>query len=99
MAAQSHSDIEKIVIGKNYLLPKVRKAAGLTEAQLQFSDDVWEMIIKPLGFDSGIRQLERNLMKVARKVARRIVDGLATSVTITPQNFREFLPQDIDVFS
>jgi ATP-dependent Lon protease len=95
----SYSPDEKKVIAKNYLLPKVRKAAGLTEEQLIFTDDVWDVIIKPLGFDSGIRQLERNLMKIARKSARRIIDGLTTSVTISQQNFREFLPQDIDVYS
>ncbi len=95
----SYSSDDKKVIAKNYLLPKVRKSVGLSEQQLQFTDDVWDLIINPLGFDAGIRQLERNLTKVARKVAKRIVQGIATSVTISPQNFREFIPQDIDVYS
>jgi len=95
----SYSPEDKKIIGKNYLLPKVRRATGLTEEQLKFTDDVWELVVNPLGFDAGIRQLERNLTKIARKVARRIVDGIATSVTISPENFREFLPQDIEVYS
>ncbi|MBN1331532.1 AAA family ATPase [Candidatus Dojkabacteria bacterium] len=95
----SYSLDDKKIIAQKYLLPKVRKATGLTEAQLQFSDDVWDLIIRPLGFDAGVRQLERNLMELARKVAKRIVDGIAPSVMITPQNFREFIPQDIDVYT
>lgn len=95
----SYSLDDKKVIAKNYLLPKVRKATGLSEEQLKFSDDVWDLIIKPLGFDAGVRQLERNLMNLARKVAKRIVDGISDSVTITAQNFREFIPHDIDVYS
>lgn len=95
----SYSSDEKKVIARKYLLPKIRKSIGLTEDQLQFSEDVWDLIINPLGFDAGIRQLERNLTKIARKVAKRIVQGIATSVTITPQNFREFIPQDIEIYS
>jgi len=95
----SYSPEDKKIIAKNYLLPKIREAVGLSEQQLQFSDDVWDLVINPLGFDAGIRQLERNLTKLARKVAKRIVDGITTSVTITPQNFREFIPQDIEIYS
>ena len=95
----SYSAEDKKIIGKKYLLPKVLKATGLTPEQLQFSDDVWDLIISPLGFDAGVRQLERNLTKIARKVARQIVDGLVMKVVITPENFREYIPQDIDVYS
>ncbi|MBD3280295.1 AAA family ATPase [Candidatus Dojkabacteria bacterium] len=95
----SYSLEDKKIIAKNYLLPKVRKATGLSKSQLQFSDEVWDLIIRPLGFDAGVRQLERNLMNLARKAAKRIVDGITTSVVITPENFREFIPQDIDVYS
>jgi len=95
----SYSPEDKKMIGRNYLLPKVRRATGLTEQQFQIAEEAWDLIISPLGFDAGVRQLERNLQNVARKVAKRIVDGIAPSVTITPENFREFLPQDIEVYS
>lgn len=95
----SYSPEDKKMIGKNYLLPKVRRATGLTEQQFSISPEAWDVMISPLGFDAGVRQLERNLEKIARKVAKRIVDGVATSVTVTPENFREFLPQDIEVYS
>ncbi len=95
----SYSSDEKKIIAKKYLLPKVLKATGLTSEQLNFRDDVWDLIVSPLGFDAGVRQLERNLTKIARKVARQIVDGLVMKVEITPENFREYIPQDIDVYS
>ena len=51
-------------IAQKYLLPKVRRATGLGEDQLVFTDDVWPFIIRPLGFDAGIRELERTLTKI-----------------------------------
>jgi endopeptidase La len=95
----SYSDNDKIMIAKNYLLPKVREATGITEAQLSFDDDAWPMVIRPLGFDAGVRQLERTLTELARKVALQIVQGLATNVRITKDNFRQFIPEDIGIFS
>ncbi len=95
----SYTDEEKQVIAREYLLPKVREATGMTEAQLAFSNDVWPLLIRPLGFDAGVRQLERTLTTLSRKVAKMIVEGKVTSVSITPQNFREFIPEDIGVYS
>lgn len=95
----SYTDNDKIQIAKNYLLPKVREATGLTEAQLSFADDVWPLVIRPLGFDAGVRQLERTLTQLARKVALRIVQGMTKGVRIDASNFREFIPEDIGVYS
>jgi ATP-dependent Lon protease len=95
----SYTDNDKVMIAKNYLLPKVREATGLGEDQLAFADDVWPTVIRPLGFDAGVRQLERTLTELARKVALQIVRGTVKSVTITQQNFREFIPEDIGVYS
>ncbi len=95
----SYTDNDKVVIAKNYLLPKVREATGLTEAQLSFDDDVWPLVIRPLGFDAGVRQLERTLTQLARKVALQIVQGISTGTKITKDNFRQFIPEDIGVYS
>lgn len=95
----SYNDNDKIQIAKNYLLPKVRKATGLGENQLSFTDDVWIMVIRPLGFDAGVRQLERTLMDLARKVALQIVKGEVSSVVVNPDNFRQYIPEQIGVFS
>lgn len=88
----SYSDEEKIIIGKSYVFPQIRKEAGLTEAQLQIKDDVWSAIVRPLGFDSGIRTLERTINGICRKVARKIVEGKGNSFLLTAENVKQFLP-------
>lgn len=87
----SYTDTEKMNIAKTYLFPKIEKQSGLTPAQLTIADDVWPLVIRPLGFDSGIRSLERTLQGMCRKVARVIVEGRAQSVTINAANIKEYL--------
>lgn len=95
----SYTDEEKAIIAKNYLLKKVMESSGMKPEQLKFSDDVWPYLIRPLGFDAGIRQLERNITTLVRKVAKKIVEGKGTSFEITPANFREYIPEDFGVYS
>jgi ATP-dependent Lon protease len=89
----SYTDEEKMMIAKNYLFARVRESTGLTEQQLTMDDNVWAGIIRPLGFDSGIRSLQRTVEGVCRKVAREIVEGKSTSVHLTEQNIKQYLPQ------
>ncbi len=95
----SYTDADKVNIAKNYLLPKVREATGISEQQLSFNDDVWPLVIRPLGFDAGVRQLERTLTDLARKVALMIVRGTTKGVVITKENFRQFIPEQIGILS
>src|SRR5581483_10565746 len=88
----SYSDDEKIAIAKSYVFPRAIKDSGILQGQLTIADDVWAQVVRPLGFDSGIRTLERTVQGVCRKVARMIVEGKAQNVTITQQNVKEFLP-------
>ncbi|MBI2028110.1 MAG: AAA family ATPase [Candidatus Levybacteria bacterium] len=90
----SYTDEEKIVIARNYLLTKIRSEAGLSESQLSINEDVWPGIIRPLGYDSGIRSLQRTIEGICRKVARMIVEGKIQSVNVTTQNVKEFLPTE-----
>ncbi|EKD86551.1 MAG: hypothetical protein ACD_37C00242G0003, partial [uncultured bacterium] len=71
----SYSDEEKLNIGKSYLLPKIIERSGLGVGQLVFDETIWPSIIRPLGFDSGIRSLERAIEGISRKAARMIVEG------------------------
>ena len=87
----SYTDEEKIVIGKNYILPKVLKEVGLSSDQLRITDAAWPLIVRPMGFDAGIRQLSRILMNLGRKVAYEILTGKVNSVTITPENLKQYL--------
>lgn len=89
----SYTDNEKITIARRYVLPKKMKEAGLTDAQLSFDENVWSQIVRPLGFDAGIRTLERTIDGVVRKVARQIVEGKVQGVKITPDNAKQYLPQ------
>jgi len=87
----SYSDSEKMIIGKNYMLPKLIKQAGLSEDSISIEEEVWQKIIRPLGFDAGMRTLERTLQGIVRKVAKRIVEGKGNSYQITSQNLKEFV--------
>lgn len=89
----SYSDQEKIAIGLDYMFPKIVKAAGIPEGALVFDDDVWASIVRPLGYDAGMRTLGRTIEGVARKVARMIVEGKGQTFRVTTQNVKEFLPQ------
>lgn len=91
LSMPSYSDSEKITIGQKYMLPKIMKEAGIPENALLIEDDVWAQIVRPLGFDAGMRTLERTIQQVARKVARMIVEGKGNSFKITKENVKEFV--------
>lgn len=88
----SYTDDEKIVIGKSYLFPKVRTLTGLSDKQLTIDDSLWPVIVRPLGFDTGIRSLERTIEAICRRVARQVVEGKATIVRVDPSNIKQYLP-------
>jgi len=87
----SYTDQEKIMIAKNYVLPQYLKLAGLTEQSLKIEDSVWEHITRPLGFDAGIRTLERTIEGIIRKAAFKIVSGQGTSFVVNDTNVKEFV--------
>lgn len=93
LAMPSYSDNEKTTIGMNYILGKAMASSGIPEGALTIDPDVWANIVRPLGYDAGIRTLERTIEGIVRKVARSIVEGKGTSFRITAQNVKEFLPQ------
>jgi len=95
----SYSDEEKENIAKHYLLPKVLEACGLKTEQVEIAESVWPLVIRPLGFDAGVRQLERNITTICRKIARKIIEGQGQKFVINVENFREYLPADIGVYS
>ena len=89
----SYSDSDKIAIGRTYVLPKLLIEAGLTSEQLQIDDAVWPQIVRPLGYDSGIRSLERTINGLVRKVAMEIVEHKSDTIMITSDNVKTFIPQ------
>lgn len=90
----SYSDEEKSVIARKYILPRVLKNLNLTEEFIRIDENVWPMIIRPVGFDAGIRQLERNIAGIVRAAARKIVEGTPIPIVITVENINLYLPPD-----
>lgn len=89
----SYTDDEKIHIAREYLLPKVLEESGLSSDSLTIDETLWPQIVRPLGYDAGIRTLQRTIQGIARKVARMIVSGQVQSVHLTPDNIKDFLPK------
>lgn len=88
----SYTDQEKIMIAKKYIMPKLLDSAGLRDGQLVIKEELWPKMTRPLGYDAGIRTLERTLQGVVRKAARIIVERGYSEVVVTPENARIFLP-------
>lgn len=89
----TYSDEEKIIIGKHYVLPQAIKDAGLEPNALVIPDEIWPQLVRPLGFDSGIRVLKRMIDNLTRKVAYMIVSGQLDQVVISQQNMNQFIDQ------
>ena len=90
----SYSDEEKEIIAKRYILPKVLQSLQISGEYIRIDDNVWPMIIRPVGFDAGIRQLERNIATIVRRAARIIIEGKQIPVVITQENLKQFLNID-----
>jgi ATP-dependent Lon protease len=92
----SYTDEEKITIAKNYLLPKIIAESGFITNSVIVSDTVWAEIVRPLGYDPGIRSLARAVQDMVRKVALFQLDGKLPKgqpFNLTAQNLRQFIPQ------
>jgi len=86
----SYNDEEKTAIGRDFVLPKTKKLIGLKPEQFAIDDPVWTDIIRPLGYDPGIRGLERLINMMCRKAAKMIVSGEAKNVRVTMDNYKIF---------
>ncbi|RLC35370.1 hypothetical protein DRH14_01125 [Candidatus Shapirobacteria bacterium] len=89
----SYTDEEKIAIGRDYIFPSAVKEAGLTPQELQIAPDIWAQVVRPLGFDAGVRTLKRNIQRLCQKTARLIFEGKVKSVVVDQSNVKQFLPQ------
>ncbi|MBU1104413.1 AAA family ATPase [Patescibacteria group bacterium] len=87
----SYTDTEKERIARDFLLPKSIKQAGLDENQIKIDDILWPLIIKPLGYDSGIRSLKRLLDGMTRKIAKMVVEEKIVKVNITKENLKTYI--------
>ncbi|HLL60311.1 MAG TPA: AAA family ATPase [Candidatus Nitrosocosmicus sp.] len=87
----SYKDDEKIVIAKQYILPKLLQVSGMKTENLTIDDIVWEKIARLSGYDPGIRSVERYVETIVRKVAYQYVNKEATKFVINEENSRKYL--------
>lgn len=92
MQMPSYTDEQKIRIGKNFVLPRMIEESGLKKDSLEIEESLWPKIVRPLGYDAGIRTLERTINGICRKVAKLIVEGKGTRFKLTEANIKDFLP-------
>lgn len=89
-----YTDREKIEIARHYLIPRQIKENGLHADEVHFTDQALERIIRSYTREAGVRNLEREIGAVCRKVVTRIAEGKAQSVEITPETVVELLGRE-----
>ena len=87
----SYTEREKKAIARTYLLPRQMEENGVDEARFEIGDDTLADLISSYTREAGVRQLERELGKVARKAARRIAAKEVTRVVVTPADLGTLL--------
>jgi ATP-dependent Lon protease len=87
-----YTEPEKVEIAKQFLVVKQMAQAGLTDKNIKFTDDAITAIIRSYTREAGVRNLEREIGNVCRKVARKVVkEGPNYNITITGENVADFL--------
>ena len=86
-----YTEEEKLEIARRHLIPKQLDENGITPKHLRISKPALAAVVLQYTQEAGLRQLEREIGAVCRKVARRIAEGRAEIVHVTPKNLHEFL--------
>ncbi len=86
-----YTEDEKINIANKYLLPKQIKENGVKDSELNLKDGTIKEIIRSYTRESGVRNLEREISKITRKVVKKVVNKEDTKVLVKPENINDFL--------
>ena len=87
-----YTELEKVEIAKRFLSPKAIEGAGLTSANLKFADEAFQTVIQRYTREAGVRNLEREISSICRKVARKVVvEGQTFSEEISAAKVTEYL--------
>jgi ATP-dependent Lon protease len=86
-----YSDREKLQIAKQYLVPRQLEENGLTTDQLTISDDAINLLTTRYTREAGVRQLERSIGNLARKVALKVAQGSTEKVSVSAEEVRGYL--------
>ncbi|QFT77407.1 Lon protease [Erythrobacter sp. THAF29] len=87
---EGYTEDEKVEIAKRHLLPKQIKEHGLKEGEFELTEEGLRDLIRYYTREAGVRTLEREIARLARKSLRKILEKEATSVRITPENLGDF---------
>ncbi|KQM41089.1 endopeptidase La [Sphingomonas sp. Leaf10] len=87
---EGYTEDEKVEIAERHLVAKQVDAHGLKAGEFELSQAGLRDLIRYYTREAGVRTLEREIAKLARKALRRILEGKASSVTVTPENLSEF---------
>ncbi|XP_065157835.1 lon protease homolog, mitochondrial-like [Atheta coriaria] len=82
---------EKLAISKQYLIPQAMKDSGLKDSNIKIQDDSLKVLIKQYCRESGVRNLQKQIEKVVRKVAYKVVKDGTHFVDVTPTNLQTFV--------
>jgi ATP-dependent Lon protease len=86
-----YTDQEKLAIAKKYLVPKQLVENGLKETMIEFADGALTKIIRDFTQEAGLRNLEREIASISRKVAKKIAEGQKGKTIVTLKNLHSFL--------
>jgi ATP-dependent Lon protease len=86
-----YTEREKLEIAKRYLVPRQLTENGLRAGQLTLTDGALSEMISSYTREAGVRQLEREIGKLGRKVARKIADGAAEKVSVNPKDIPDLI--------
>jgi ATP-dependent Lon protease len=86
-----YSSEEKMEIARRYLIPRQLKESGLTDQQFILTDDALRLVITRYTREAGVRQLERAIGRLTRRIALRFAEGDTTPVTVKPEDVAEML--------
>ncbi|MGB4222980.1 MAG: endopeptidase La, partial [Syntrophorhabdus sp.] len=86
-----YTEEEKLMIAKQFLIPKERNEHGLTEDLIEFQDDALKVVIKSYTKESGVRNLEREIATICRAVARDVAEGTTDKKIITADSIHGYL--------
>ncbi len=87
---EGYTEDEKVEIAKGHLIEKQIEAHGLKPGEFTLTDEGLRALIQKYTREAGVRTLEREIARLARKALRQILEGKVTSVTVTPDNLGEF---------
>ena len=86
-----YTEDEKINIADKFLLPKQIKENGIKQGELDVTDGTMKQIIRSYTREAGVRNLEREISKISRKVVKQVVNGEKQKVTVNDKNISDFL--------